>query len=97
MKIVKKLYAGFFICIFLQAVLIVGCSEGKKNAVSYDQVLQELIADEDTDGDKKITIEDKGDKSFGFIDKTGKRIVEMVHEDLTPSKVMTKQAFENAI
>ena len=58
MKIVKKLYAGFFICIFLQAVLIVGCSEGKKNAVSYDQVLQELIADEDTDGDKKITIED---------------------------------------
>jgi len=29
--------------------------------------------------------------------KTGKRIVEMVHEDLTPSKIMTKEAFENAI
>jgi dihydroxy-acid dehydratase len=29
--------------------------------------------------------------------KTGKRIVEMVKEDLTPSKIMTKQAFENAI
>ena len=29
--------------------------------------------------------------------KTGKRIVEMVHEDLTPSKIMTKKAFENAI
>jgi dihydroxy-acid dehydratase len=28
---------------------------------------------------------------------TGKRIVEMVFEDLTPSKVMTKKAFENAI
>ena len=28
---------------------------------------------------------------------TGKRIVEMVHEDLTPRKVMTKEAFENAI
>lgn len=28
---------------------------------------------------------------------TGKRIVEMVHEDLTPSKVMTRDAFENAI
>jgi dihydroxy-acid dehydratase len=28
---------------------------------------------------------------------TGKRIVEMVFEDLTPSKVMTKEAFENAI
>ena len=29
--------------------------------------------------------------------ETGKRIVEMVHEDLTPSKIMTKEAFENAI
>jgi dihydroxy-acid dehydratase len=28
---------------------------------------------------------------------TGKRIVEMVHEDLRPSKVMTRAAFENAI
>ncbi|MDI6028060.1 IlvD/Edd family dehydratase [Corticibacterium sp. UT-5YL-CI-8] len=28
---------------------------------------------------------------------TGKRIVEMVHEDLTPSKIMTREAFENAI
>ncbi len=29
--------------------------------------------------------------------QTGRRIVEMVHEDLTPSAVMTKPAFENAI
>ncbi|WP_437895566.1 IlvD/Edd family dehydratase [Sorangium sp. So ce124] len=28
---------------------------------------------------------------------TGRRIVEMVHEDLTPSAIMTKAAFENAI
>jgi dihydroxy-acid dehydratase len=28
---------------------------------------------------------------------TGRRIVEMVHEDLTPSKIMTRKAFENAI
>src|SRR5215472_11584370 len=28
---------------------------------------------------------------------TGKRIVEMVHENLTPSKILTRQAFENAI
>ena len=28
---------------------------------------------------------------------TGKRIVDMVHEDLTPSDIMTKEAFENAI
>ncbi len=29
--------------------------------------------------------------------ETGRRIVEMVKEDLTPGKVMTRQAFENAI
>ncbi len=29
--------------------------------------------------------------------ETGKRIVKMVFEDLTPSKIMTKKAFENAI
>jgi dihydroxy-acid dehydratase len=28
---------------------------------------------------------------------TGKRIVEMVHEDLTPSKILTREAFENCI
>ena len=28
---------------------------------------------------------------------TGRRIVEMVHEDLRPSKIMTREAFENAI
>ena len=28
---------------------------------------------------------------------TGLRIVEMVHEDLTPSKILTRKAFENAI
>ncbi len=29
--------------------------------------------------------------------QTGKRIVEMVEEDLTPKKIMTREAFENAI
>ena len=29
--------------------------------------------------------------------ETGKRIVQMVHEDLRPSKIMTKKAFENAV
>jgi dihydroxy-acid dehydratase len=29
--------------------------------------------------------------------QTGKRIVDMVHEDLKPSDILTKQAFENAI
>jgi len=36
---------------------------------------------------------ERGQISF----ETGKRIVKMVFEDLTPSKVMTKKAFENAI
>ncbi len=29
--------------------------------------------------------------------ETGRRIVEMVHEDLTPSRILTRAAFENAI
>jgi dihydroxy-acid dehydratase len=29
--------------------------------------------------------------------ETGKRIVEMVHEDLTPGRILTREAFENAI
>ena len=29
--------------------------------------------------------------------QTGLRIVEMVEEDLTPSKIMTREAFENTI
>ena len=29
--------------------------------------------------------------------ETGKRIVGMVHEDLTPSKILTRKAFENAV
>ena len=29
--------------------------------------------------------------------QTGQRIVDMVHDDLTPSKIMTREAFENAI
>ena len=29
--------------------------------------------------------------------ETGKRVVEMVFENLTPSKIMTKEAFENAV
>ena len=29
--------------------------------------------------------------------ETGRRIVEMVHEDLTPTRILTREAFENAI
>ncbi|SFS67463.1 dihydroxy-acid dehydratase [Sulfitobacter marinus] len=34
---------------------------------------------------------------MGMAYETGKRIVDMVHEDLTPSKIMTRDAFLNAI
>ena len=34
---------------------------------------------------------------MGMAYETGKRIVDMVHEDLTPSKIMTREAFLNAI
>ncbi|MFY0681846.1 MAG: dihydroxy-acid dehydratase family protein [Thalassovita sp.] len=34
---------------------------------------------------------------MGMAYETGKRIVDMVHEDLTPSKIMTRDAFVNAI
>ncbi|QGG79524.1 dihydroxy-acid dehydratase [Litorivicinus lipolyticus] len=34
---------------------------------------------------------------MGMAYLTGKRIVEMVHEDLKPSDIMTREAFENAI
>ena len=36
-----------------------------------EQTLQQLLAQEDTDGDKKITIEDKGPKAFKIEAKDG--------------------------
>ena len=36
-----------------------------------EQTLQQLLAQEDTDGDKKITIEDKGPKAFSIETKEG--------------------------
>jgi L-arabonate dehydrase len=36
-------------------------------------------------------------RRYAMAELSGRRIVEMVYEDLTPSRVMTKQAFENAI
>ena len=32
--------------------------------LSIENTLQSLLAQEDTDGDKKITVEDKGPKAF---------------------------------
>src|SRR5687767_1585356 len=36
-------------------------------------------------------------RRFVMAEESGRRIVEMVHEDLRPSKILTREAFENAI
>lgn len=36
-------------------------------------------------------------RRYQFAEKSGRRIVEMVREDLTPSRILTREAFENAI
>ena len=36
-------------------------------------------------------------RRYKLAEASGQRIVEMVHEDLTPSKILTRAAFENAI
>ncbi len=36
-------------------------------------------------------------RRYQLAEASGRRIVEMVHEDLTPSRILTKEAFENAI
>ncbi|MFN7924250.1 MAG: IlvD/Edd family dehydratase [Bryobacteraceae bacterium] len=36
-------------------------------------------------------------RRLAMAEQSGRRIVEMVHEDLRPSKIMTRKAFENAV
>lgn len=38
-----------------------------------------------------------GDRMFAFAEAAGRRIVQMVNEDLRPSAILTPQAFENAV
>ncbi|MEO5694736.1 MAG: dihydroxy-acid dehydratase [Usitatibacter sp.] len=38
-----------------------------------------------------------GERMFAFAEAAGRRIVEMVNEDLKPSAILTVQAFENAV
>ncbi|WP_299119965.1 alpha,alpha-trehalase [uncultured Winogradskyella sp.] len=42
--------------------------------LNIEDVLKRLLAQEDTDGDKKITIEDKGPKAFELISEDGNRV-----------------------
>ena len=52
--------------------MTVGCKTDKNETViSYKDQLQQLLSQEDTDGDKKITIDDQGVKIFEFSNKDG--------------------------
>ncbi len=67
----KKKYIFQYLFVVAFSFLLIGCKEKKTQIIDHAAVLESLIAQEDTDGDKKITIEDKGPKKFGFIDKDG--------------------------
>ncbi|MDY8136708.1 trehalase family glycosidase [Aquimarina sp. 2201CG5-10] len=54
--------------------LMFGCKQNKQASVSnYHSELEKLITQEDTDGDKKITIEDKGPRCFEFVNSDGEK------------------------
>ncbi|WP_378181760.1 trehalase family glycosidase [Aquimarina sp. SS2-1] len=53
-------------------MMFLACKNEKKTEyINHQQTLDKLILQEDTDGDKKITIDDKGPKKFEFIDAKG--------------------------
>ncbi|WP_281989999.1 trehalase family glycosidase [Aquimarina aggregata] len=59
--------------VLVMSSIFISCkNEVKQQVQGHASVLQALIAQEDTDGDKKITIEDKGPKQFEFVDANGK-------------------------
>ncbi|SEL20024.1 alpha,alpha-trehalase [Aquimarina amphilecti] len=61
-----------FLATCLLAVFLFNCNDDKKiEYLGHQQTLDKLISQEDTDGDKKITIDDKGPKQFEFIDGNG--------------------------
>ncbi len=62
-----------YLKISIIACLLIGCKEKTTEKIStgYEEVLEKLIAQEDTDNDKKITIDDKGPKKFEFLASDG--------------------------
>ncbi len=53
-------------------IVLLACENEKKTKyASHQQTLDKLVLQEDTDGDKKITIDDEGPKEFKFIDAYG--------------------------
>lgn len=66
----KKVRCNFAIVLFV--LVLCSCKNDKTTiAISHKEALDNLISQEDTDGDKKITVEDKGPQEFEFIDKNG--------------------------
>ena len=47
-----------------------------KLQLNTDEILHQLLLQEDTDGDKRLTIEDKGPKKFSIVSKGEKIVVE---------------------
>ncbi|MHA7055990.1 trehalase family glycosidase [Aquimarina sp. M1] len=57
-----------YIVILMFSLWFVACKkETKREYLDHQQTLDQLILQEDTDGDKKITIDDKGPKQFEFV------------------------------
>lgn len=65
----SKLQNSFLVLLMM---LFIGCQTKKKEQpLTNDVIMQSLLVQEDTDGDKKITIDDKGPKEFGIKDLKG--------------------------
>ncbi|KAA1245133.1 trehalase family glycosidase [Aquimarina sp. RZ0] len=67
-----KHFKTYYFLLFVILIMDIGCkNEVKIPQLSHQKVLEQLIIQEDTDGDKKITIDDKGPKEFDFADASG--------------------------
>ncbi|RZS98865.1 alpha,alpha-trehalase [Aquimarina brevivitae] len=58
----------------LLLIVCLGCATRNDEQKKYTTIMQALLQQEDTDGDNKITVEDKGAKSFTFKTKSGAEI-----------------------
>lgn len=65
-----------FFVLFLGVMVFQGCSnpENLVLEVEVDKSIEALLKDEDTDGDKKITKDDAGDKQFELVLLSGKEV-----------------------
>ncbi|TPN86344.1 trehalase [Aquimarina algicola] len=61
-----------YMLIVSSLIILNSCKqEATKEPIRYSEIMNNLLKQEDTDGDKKITIEDKGPKKFDFINTKG--------------------------